>query len=314
MQRRRERVSVFAGLLPGLRDIRAPLASGAIVLFAVAPAIEPRFPPQQDASGIPASLIALAEEVGPAGKAAAAAFSAYLLGSIIQGLPRAVGAFARGASDLAGELEIRDTTHAELAAYVQHIVDEKISHPELRKLFAGPPDEAEFDRLLSNTELLGASWAQYAREYRGDDDEIFGRSEWDRGLAPYAVHLVADRAIGELPLVKRRLIGKEPELFSEVDRLESEAELRSAISIPLLLLAIVLAVRVDEMLGSSLVILSFVLAVGILLAQGVRLRAEAQDALIGAILVERVSSGPLDQLLAEIATVHGMLGASQSRG
>jgi hypothetical protein len=72
-------LGVFANLIPGVREVRAPLAAGGILLLALALAIEPYVPDRDSATGLAASLIALNEGLGPVGRGVVVAFAAYLI-------------------------------------------------------------------------------------------------------------------------------------------------------------------------------------------------------------------------------------------
>jgi hypothetical protein len=76
---------MLTSLLPGLRDLRAPLAAGYLRLFAIWIAFEPSLGTGE--SGVAASLLNLKEELTPVGLAAAVSFIAYLIGSLSVVLP-----------------------------------------------------------------------------------------------------------------------------------------------------------------------------------------------------------------------------------
>ena len=69
-------------LLPGLRDLRAPLAAGSIWLLAIWLAMDWTPPDAAHATGIWRNLSELDGVVGAVGRGAALAFGVYLLGSI----------------------------------------------------------------------------------------------------------------------------------------------------------------------------------------------------------------------------------------
>ncbi|MFJ8957715.1 hypothetical protein ACIRJL_10540 [Streptomyces sp. NPDC102383] len=74
---------MLANLLPGLRDVRAPLSAGCIWLLTLWLVFEDRVPTQQRARGLWASLYRLGDVVGPAGVLASGAFLAYLIGAML---------------------------------------------------------------------------------------------------------------------------------------------------------------------------------------------------------------------------------------
>src|SRR6185436_15667412 len=79
-------------LLPGARQVRAPLAAGAAWLLAVWLAIEPGLADPKNATGIYASLVRLGDLTGSAVVLGAIGFLAYLVGSVTTTAAMAVDA------------------------------------------------------------------------------------------------------------------------------------------------------------------------------------------------------------------------------
>jgi hypothetical protein len=78
---------MIASLLPGLRDLRAPLAAGYLLLMAAYIWLAPRLPETADsATGLIADVYAVARLVGVAVSLAAASFVAYMLGIVSIGI------------------------------------------------------------------------------------------------------------------------------------------------------------------------------------------------------------------------------------
>jgi hypothetical protein len=77
---------MLANLLPGLRDLRAPLTAGYVWLLADYLAFAPLVPAKARATGIWHSLDQLRVTIGPVGAGVALSVTAYLLGAISQGL------------------------------------------------------------------------------------------------------------------------------------------------------------------------------------------------------------------------------------
>ena len=71
---------MLVNLLPGLRELRAPLASGFVWLLTGWLIFAPRVPLASNAKGIWEDLYRLGEGVGRPGVLAAATFAAYIVG------------------------------------------------------------------------------------------------------------------------------------------------------------------------------------------------------------------------------------------
>lgn len=74
---------MLANLLPGIRDVRAPLSAGCIWLLTLWLLSEDRVPTRQRARGVWASLYRLGTWIGPTGVLAAGTFLAYLIGAVL---------------------------------------------------------------------------------------------------------------------------------------------------------------------------------------------------------------------------------------
>jgi hypothetical protein len=77
---------VIANLLPGLRELRAPLAAGYLWLLGAWLLVEPHIADRTDATGAVAALYDLESAAGPLGVVAGVSFVAYLIGSLSEEL------------------------------------------------------------------------------------------------------------------------------------------------------------------------------------------------------------------------------------
>ena len=73
---------MLASLLPGLREVRAPLAAGYLWLVVAWVVLEPVVPQRAEASGVVASLYRAGDILSVLGVGVALSFAAYLLGSL----------------------------------------------------------------------------------------------------------------------------------------------------------------------------------------------------------------------------------------
>ena len=109
----------------------------------------------------------------------------------------------------------------------------------------------------------------------------------------------------DLRPMRTRLLGKEPELFSEIDRLHSEAEFRLALAPALGALALALALRQPHWPAVIPVFSLIVLG----MSGWIRDR-RANDALLDALVLERVNA-PTRERMAESAERFNTLAASR---
>ena len=75
-------VSALANVLPGIRDLRAPLAAGYIWLLGLWLALEPTIPSRSQAGGVLGSVYELGDELSTIGLGIAASFVAYVVGAL----------------------------------------------------------------------------------------------------------------------------------------------------------------------------------------------------------------------------------------
>lgn len=109
-------------------------------------------------------------------------------------------------------------------------------------------------------------WDEYVQEIRQRSDEA------------------ENEAIRELRLPATLLVGERPELFAEVDRMRAEGELRLAVVPPLTALIILLAIL------HSVVWLVGLVAVALLLIQGIRREEDSRKIIADAITFGRIES------------------------
>lgn len=77
---------MLASVIPGLREIRAPLAAGYLWLLCAWLALSDAFPSEQEATGIYAAVFDLRDAVSAVGVAIVLSAAAYLVGAISEGL------------------------------------------------------------------------------------------------------------------------------------------------------------------------------------------------------------------------------------
>jgi hypothetical protein len=192
-------MNVLSAILPGARQVRAPLAAGATWLLTIWLAIEPGLGEPNKATGIYASVVRLSDATGTTVVLAVIGFLAYMLGSVTTS--------AVLAKVWAAEDRLRE--HTDVAS-----LGEAAARPEARGLFA-PPAEAPFVRtddgpgqIRANLELRirrYGSWRESKLQLLSADPQLYAEVDRHEGerelrlalLAPlFALTIVVAARIG----------------------------------------------------------------------------------------------------------------------
>jgi hypothetical protein len=320
---------VLASLLPGFRDVRAPLAAGYVWLLALYLAVEPSLPSREHARGVWASLVTLKDELTALGAGVALSFIAYLVGSISEAL---VGSAARipqwwrrALAHPRTPRAMRDPGRA-ISKRLRLSTSPPSTHRARRVPYGDKGAEALAEvvnrrlvlldgALMRRGVMLNTAGIPYTPWYRNHPMGLiqnFVSEAMSPSTAPSREPVLGSRSVrsearellrkpfcdavaAELGLTPTRLLGNEPELFSIVDRLRAEAEFRFALAPPLLGLAFVLGWRATW--WSAVIAATSAL---ILVLQGRARMRQFNDALLEALRVDRTRSPTLDRLDAAI--------------
>jgi hypothetical protein len=279
-------MNLLSALLPGARQVRAPLAAGATWLLAIWLAVEPGLADASEATGIYASLVRLDELAGGAWVIGVVAFLAYMLGSVSTSVAVLVDSHGAGRRAFLGNpvralvLDRVWSASHRLRERTGFTLEQAADHREAKDLFA-PPAERPFVEA-------------------GDSDmEIVKNLEF------------RIRRYGSWREAKLQLLGKEPELFAEVDRLDAERELRVALLAPLLTLTIVVAVRVAPWYASLAVAGVGLVLIWILWAQSAMARSMSERAILDVVRVGSVTVPLLARLDHDVDVLAERLGANK---
>lgn len=297
---------MLTSLLPGLRDLRAPLSAGAIWLLSIWFVAEPSVPDLEGATGIVASAYRLGGLLSAIGLGTVLAFAAYLVGSL------SVFVFSgplRGAihtSPEARDARLDGLSGGGREALEQVARDSRQRLEEILSLSGYGVDDV----------LRGA-----ARPPREPDGKIAParRRGWRRARPrrpPRAAMLTATSSVPATPqvwqerelasLVVRdleviadaQLLGRENDVFSAVDRTLAEVDFRIAVIPALLALTACLAVRQPSVvLGVAVVLVGATTSVGLML-DAARQQRKANDLLLNLLEHGRVSAPSLTRLEA----------------
>ncbi len=282
-------MALFSSLVPGLREVRAPLISGYLWLLCAWLLFEPAVPSPQD-NEIYERLVAVGEIVGPLGLAVTASVAAYLIGSLIQSAVR--WGWRQMTRDL-GPLRFDEEQHElfdDLASS-----DKPLDIGIILKV-ADPFHEVSLGRpFLSDTSMASSVWEIADRELIESFRQLqlvvraiqrrvrasavcsFGmhartpvvqlNMPASEGLAQveYVIpHLLPSRDIlGQVSLLQTRLIEEAEATGAQIERLHAEADFRFTIAPSLCALALILAVGASPLWLISLVVPAALIAQGV---------------------------------------------------
>lgn len=276
-------------LLPGVREIRTPLAVGYTWLLALWLAIGHRIPEPDQASGLVADVYRLAHATGLVATGIAVSVGAYIVGVIATklglSLTYAVGDAIRrtpAGAITPGHNREKRATGAIVYLVVTHLA-ERLSEDEafrgkvIEQLIADPP--------LDSPAETNADW-----------EGLLLASLWDRHWAirrTVEVENVAAQLRADQFGILWRLRGVSDPAALEHDRLQAEGDFRIAMFGPLAAVCIVTAIR-----WSPWFLLAFPLLITLIYV-GVAARTEAEESLAAALGSGRVIDPALARLDAQ---------------
>ena len=309
-------MGILANVLPGVRDVRAPILAGySWLLFGwllLGDALDRR-----PGLRYVHDVVVVAHRAGPVWTAAAVSVVAYLVGLLSRDLSSAMSSAMRVVRQLQVRTDSEPRTHAsswgEFAARLFHrylealillpgrlIVQivtfglfgrraQAISIPLL-------PAELRFS-LDRGDAIVRGLVEDRAREAEallnstadGDADDGERRTALSGALRDLAAGLQR-----ELGLPATLLVGDQPELFAEADRIRAESELRVALAPPLLALATLLVVTASRLWLLALI------PIGQLLVQGINREDDARRLIGSALLFGRVESAAVKRFDSQL--------------
>ncbi len=289
-------MTALANLLPGIRDLRAPLAAGYIWLLGLWLAIESEVPGESDANGLLDSVYRLGDGLSAIGLGVVASFVAYVLGSLSTSLFAAPSTGLRRLSFLSRWLRLdpfsaqaRDAlstlsrnTRLELenilsmsGTDVEQLLDESLGMTDS----ASKSDSKVFPATPSDPRQWSGPGYATARDLEGEQEESISRA-----------------VIRDLDTIATtRLLGKDQELYSAVDRLRAETEFRRAIVPPMVFGSVVVMARTGFPWPVVVGVAVAALSLG-LLVDAARLERRANDLLLDVVTDDRVQSPTLERL------------------
>jgi hypothetical protein len=253
---------MLLSLLPGLRDLRTPLAVGYLWLFFVWLVWGDAIPPVDRATGLTKRAYELVEIFGATGGISVLTFLAYIFCCVLslQWLAGPLSSFLNDIFEFMPGIYTTTATEDEL----NRRIEEKIR----RHISANP--------------------GKYTEDFDHYRDELYLRTHPVILSISEQIHR---RLRQEFPELTMRLqLHDKSSLYESYDRKMSEAEFRLAITLPLAAIIICLAFQVSPWI-------LFVLMLPISLALlGVRRGAEARSEVFQALLANEIKSETLEDL------------------
>lgn len=301
---------MLTSLLPGLRELRAPLSAGVLWLLAIWFLAEPSVPDADEARGVAASAYRLAEPLSVFGMGAVIAFAAYLVGSlsvfVFSGrLRRLIPVATRtGRFGLAGLSPGGQEALLQVARDGRRRLDETLSLSG----FGVPDVLTTVDNRQSPPRgpsparrLLGGR----RRAALPDLQDITLNSRTLVELPEQQQEAtLADLVVRDLEVIAdAQLLGQEDDVFSAVDRDRTELEFRLAVVPALVALAGALAVRQSSPVAAVVAVLLGVAAAVGLMLDAARQQRTANDLLLNLLEHDRLRAPSLSRLEARAKEV-----------
>jgi hypothetical protein len=309
---------MLTNLLPGLRELRAPLAAGYCWLIACWILFEPSLPTQAPAVGVMASLYRLAAQLSPIGQVVVASVAAYVVGSISLTLfewplrqlfskrvspansrwnaftPQAASAIARLADEGRDRLEyLLALSPKGLKEFLDDARDavDTASIPRWLSWFSSRDRPWFFTGRRWRRRI--SSWLQRNKE---PDSSRVGPYVFDEQDPQRLSDRLVTAVVNDLPRVtSARLLGRDPDLYSAIDRDRAEVDFRLGLIPPVLGLTVAFVVRLGTKAGLATLLFGLLLVVG-LLWDALKQQRNANDLLAEALADGRVKAPSLERL------------------
>lgn len=271
-------------LLDGLRDLKAPLASGTVTLFALWLAFANGIADVESGNSLAGNIRRLAEYLGVPATLGIVAFVAYILGLVLSlhKVIFAILAFVR--MDTVG-IAMHWETYKRFRNYVLDVRGEALQRgvTESEAYSAMNPEPGP-------GQAKESGWREHARtvvKETARPRSLDETSNFDRWFS-----LAANEALAkDVNLVAAQLQTAKEKTYEQYDKAKTEADFRAALVLPLLLVAVIVGLRLaQEGLpwgGAGVLVGTAALLVGLALTARSRLQ-EANQILVTALVLGHV--------------------------
>jgi hypothetical protein len=232
-------MGLFANLLPGIRDLRVPLAAGTVWLAAIVIALSTWIAPPFDPASLIGQVVTVGRWAGLAGCAAALAFLAYVTGIVLEKLSLPVPTFAvRGAHQASRPL----------APYIRESLDLARSRGISPRAVV---NELPFLRASEAERYSDDELEQYALEAQAEDGRsgeplqtYVDRDLWNWLGEDGQIAFILREMRSNLSQAEFSFLISNPQVYDLYDRKRAEADFRRAMPLPMVFLGLALAIRV----------------------------------------------------------------------
>lgn len=305
---------MLTNLLPGLRQVRAPLAAGYIWLLALWLVFERALPDRSSGDDLVTSIYRLGDLFSIIGIGVVLSFLAYLLGSLstslfpweasrpmrIRSLPPAppqqsarVRARARlnplTSQSRGALLDIARSVRAELESLLStlgYTVEEYLDDAGLAR---GMDPTNRASKVVPKARLL-------RRRHR---QRVMGFGPGNASPTDFEAideERIATAIARDLDVIETtRLLGKDQELYSALDRFRAETEFRMALVPPVIAIGLVVTARVGWPWSLLSILLALALGLALFL-DAVKLQRRTNDTLVQVLSDDRVQSPTVERL------------------
>ena len=295
-------MSLFSSLIPGVREVRAPLAAGYLWLICAWLVLEP-YAPTAEENRIYGRMAEIADAAGPVGCALGVSVAAYLVGSLLQmwirrtwirfdkdlesvgtdeheylfaairrgGPPRPVGTILEIADPFRGaKWNVPYLVGAPLFEAVREIAERELIESFRRiQIAVRSIEETHEDSAVCVFEMNASTPVVLLLIER---DGVQSQTEFG------VPHFLPSRdLLGQIHLLENRLLEVAENTGAQIERLRAETDFRWAIAPPLVLLILILAIGVNSGWIFALIV-PFALAL-----QGVNLAQRRSEELLDAL-------------------------------
>ena len=277
---------MLASLLPGLRELRTPLAAGYLWLVALWLAVAQSFPDRSDADGVAETVYELVDGVSVVGVGVAASFAAYIVGALSLAFFTTPLRMLFRSERLTQVEQLNPFSKQARAAVEQLAREARVRLEGLVALRETPLEQ-----------LIAEEARPLGRAPRRRPRRPATLTASTRVLSPAESREAALRRLilDDFKLVMTRLLGTETDLYSAIDRHRAEVEFRLGVIPPLAALACVVGVLVGWP-WSGIAAAAGVVAVAGLFWDAVNRERDGNDLIADALAIRRVAAPTLERL------------------